>query len=100
MSITGSLKTASELLLEAEDLIQKLAADNEELLRQVKARDLAVKLASQGVISTEELPAKVREFSGWDITRLEAEMKLAESNHKLAEDSNSSATTTVMDFLS
>lgn len=98
------LKTASQDLRTANDVIVQLSADVRKLEHSLSVRDTAIKLASSGLISTAELPEKVAEFAEKTAEELELEQKVASysggPSHRLHDNSHArDAGTSAMSFL-
>lgn len=99
------MKTAAQELRTANEVILQLVEDNRQLTHALGARDVAIKLASTGLLSAAELPEKVAEFTDKSAEELELEQKVASyhqgSSHRIHDQSPShGADVSALSFIS
>jgi hypothetical protein len=96
------LKEAGQDLQTASEVIYQLAEQTNELNHKVACRDFAVKLASEGYITTDHIPSKIQELEKLSSEELEKEIRLFSQqgpSHTTTKIASGEGGTTVMDFI-
>jgi len=100
--IAGLAKTASDQLRTSQEVIYELAGQNQEMVHALRARDLAIDMASSGQIAMADLPEKVAELVQLSEDDLELQEKVASyagPSHTLTEQNGTTDQASAMSFL-
>lgn len=100
--LASLMKIASSQLSTAQEVIHELALQNQELAHDLRARDLAIQMASSGHIAMADLLDKVAELSKLQDEELELQEKVASYTgpaNRLHEQGGAAGAVGAMDFL-